>query len=242
VTTNDIFAGATKRHLLEIAYYNGRQTPPVITLKELAARLWIEVGNRTTGSRLKIPNSQLLLSCDRSLRLNRKVVERARAELAKIKPGQVEQFELLLEVPRSARAVMDVTLNNERYVSGATIEQLVEAAIEAAGEEVAAKEKARRIKDREKFERQLAEYDEQLQAERARAELTENSVARLSEEKTANDTAALDALVERGSERFGTLRTCVRGASLFVALIPLAALVNLAISGQLGWLSGARDS
>ncbi|BBC70916.1 hypothetical protein AEB_P0048 [Altererythrobacter sp. B11] len=194
VTTNDIFARATKRHLLEIAYYNARQTPPIITLKELAAKLWIEIGNRGAASRFKIPNSQLLLSCDRSLRLNRKVVDRARAELAKIKPEQVEQFELLLEVPRSARAVMDATLNNERYVSGATIEQLVEAAVDAAGEEVAAKEKARRIKEHEQFKRQLAEVEQKLEAEQLRAEKTEQSAACIAEEKASNDIATLDAL------------------------------------------------
>ncbi len=237
VTTNDVFAGATKRHLLEIAYYNSGQTPPIITLKELAAKLWIEVGNRTAEARFKIPNSQLLLSCDRSLRLNRKVVDRARAELAKIKPSQVEQFELLLEVPRSARAVMDVTLNNETYVSGATIEQLVEAAVTAAGEEVAAKEKALRAKDREKFGRQLAEVEEKLENERARAQRKEESAAHLSQEKAAADIATLDALAERAGERFVMIQWFVRLVTVALALIPLYRLGSSALAGQLDWWS-----
>lgn len=233
VTTNDVFAGATKRHLLEIAYYNSRQTPPVITLKELAAKLWIEVGSKAKESRLQIPNSQLLLSCDRALRLNRKVVERARAELAKIKPGQVEQFELLLEVPRSARAVMDATLNNERYVSGVTVEQLVEAAVEAAGEEAAAKEKARRLREREKFERRLAESEEILRAERDRADQTALAVAQLRVNKSESDAVILRALTEKASVYFHQIKCSVRFLTIVMAAIPLVAIGNLAYHNAL---------
>ncbi|MDE0883817.1 MAG: hypothetical protein OSB21_14590, partial [Myxococcota bacterium] len=89
VTSNDRFAGSIKRHLIEIAYYNGRQIPPVVTLRELSAKLWIDIGATDDTARLGLPNSQLLYACDKALRFNRRVVEKAREELKKVKPDQL---------------------------------------------------------------------------------------------------------------------------------------------------------
>lgn len=231
VTTNEIFAGATRRHLLEISYYNERQTPPVISLKELAAKLWIEAGNRDRTSVTSLPNSHLLMSCDRALRFNRRVVEKARQELAKVKPEQLEQFELLLEVPRSARAVMDLSLNNEKYVSGDSIGQLVEAAIQAAGEEVGAKAKAQRARDHARFKQDLAEADAKIEAEKARAdelikqaeEHAQKATAAEAAKATA-DSSIFEAMESRATRTFASLRTMVRLAGIVVALVPLGAL------------------
>lgn len=224
ITTNEVFAGAIRRNLIEMSYYNSKQIPPVITLKELAAKLWIELGNSDRASILSLPNSQLLLSCDRALRFNRKVVDKARAELAKVNPDQLAQFELLLEVPRSARAVMDITLNNDRYVSGDTVGQLVEAAVEAAGAEVSAKARAQRARDHERFKKELAENEKKLETEQQRADESERMVRELAERRASTDTSMLEAAGTYASGRFTKLRFWIRSASVFIAFAPLTAV------------------
>lgn len=244
VTPNEVFAGATRRHLMDTAYYNERQVPPVISLKELAAKLWIEGGNRDAASVTSLPNSHLLMSCDRALRLNRQVVDKARQELARVKPEQLKQFELLLEVPRSARAVMDVSLNNEKYVSGDSVGQLVEAAIMAAGEEVTAKAKAQRERDHARFKKELAEADEKIEAEKARSEAlsqqAEEKAAEAGEAKQAKedaDNSILEALALGTSDTFGCVRTALRCTGIFVTIAPIGALVISLSAGQLSiWM------
>lgn len=236
VTTNDIFAGATKRHFQEISYYNSRQTPPVVSMKELSARLWIEVGNKNKNNQFDIPSSQLLLSCDRALRLNRKVVENARAELAKIKPEQVEQFELLLEVPRSARAVMDATLNNEKYVSGDTIEQLVAAAVDAAGEEAASKEKLKRTKDRQIFEKQLAKVTDDLEQQRLIIQNIENDKLSEIQIRRENDIIIIISLCKKASERYKSTKFYARIIAVFAVIVPSILIFNSLLTEEKGWL------
>jgi hypothetical protein len=232
VTSNPTFAGSVRRFLIETNYYNATQTPPIITLKELAARAWIEVGV-SDAERMSIPRSQLLLSCDRSLRLNRRVVEKAKTLLGRVNPEQLQQFELLLEVPRSARALMDQTLNSEKYVSGENIELLVEAAVEAAGREVAAKERERRIKDTSKLKQKVTEVEEELAAEReARTSETQQLTGSLATaeasllEARERDESMLDALVQGATSSTQSWRRKIRVVYLVAALFPLAAFVQ----------------
>ncbi|WP_157083132.1 hypothetical protein [Novosphingobium lentum] len=234
VTTNEVFAMATKRHLLETAYYNARQVPPIVSLKELAAKLWIEVGNSAKNNFLSLPNSQLLLSCDRALRFNLKIVEKARSELAKVRPEQLQQFELLLEVPRSARAVMDVTLNNEKYVSGDTVEQLVEAAVEAAGAEVGVKARALRARDQQKFRAELAEAEKKIETEQARALEDRQLAERERAAREEADESMLEAVGTNASRRFKVIRFSVRMASVAVAVLPLGGIALALWNGVLG--------
>ncbi|WP_166675208.1 hypothetical protein [Novosphingobium sp. PhB55] len=251
VTTNDTFAGAIRRHLCETYYYNKRHIPPIITMRELSAKLWLEVGNIDRSARLSLPNSQLLVTCEKALRYNRKVVDRARDLLREVKPEQLDQFEILLEVPRSARAVMDFALNNEGYVSGDNVEGLVEAAIQAAGKEVADKAKAQREKDLRKHQEQLALAEkatedtrtlaeEQIAQERERAEAILEAEKRKSEEAARSlqaisaeharvetrareaDNSITEAIGERATERFGFQKSFIRNVSVIVAIVPLA--------------------
>jgi hypothetical protein len=221
VTSNDAFAGATRRYLQEISYYNNRQVPPVVTLRELAARVWLEIGNKEKEDRLKIPQSQLLLSCDRALRYNRKVVEKAKTELAKVRPEQLTQFEMLLEVPRSARAVMDAALNNEKYVSGDNIEQLVEAAIQAAGEEVGKKERSKRIKEKEELTKKLTSFEEALEVERETSARQRDSIERLAESEKARDQETVEGLCQKANQQFRSIKAIVRALSALVVLPPM---------------------
>lgn len=232
VTSNEAFSGAIRRHLINTNYYNSRQISAVVSLKELSAKLWLEIGEADREARLSLPNSQLLLSCDRALRFNRKVVEKAREELKKVNPGQLQQFELLLEVPRSARAVMDFTLNNEKYVTGGNVDKLVEAAIEAAGAEVGARAREQRIKDREKFRKDLAAAELAIEKEKRIAEQHRQAAYAAEAEKLAfelraqeADLSMLEALSARASERFGVSRTWIRSASIFAAFAPLVIAV-----------------
>lgn len=231
VTTNDAFAGTTSRTLREMNYYNSRQIPPIITLKELSAKVWIEVGNKDASDRFAIPRSQMLLSCDRALRFNRNVVEKAKAELAKVKPEQLPQFELLLEIPRSARAIMDATLSDEKYVSGDTIEQLVEAAVDAAGREASSKERELRLRERTKLNAKLAEVETQLESVKSLSEDHIQALESIRSDKAKKDSDMIEALVEKALSRFALWRTFVISAALFVALVPLAVTIFSYMTG-----------
>lgn len=239
VTSNDRFAGSIKRFLVEIAYYNARQVPPVVTMRELSAKLWIDTGSTDATARLDLPNSQLLYACDKALRFNRKVVEKAREELKKVKPDQLKQFELLLEVPRSARAVMDLTLNDERNVTSGNIDQLLEAAIAAAGEEVGEKAKEQRRRDSERHRKQLAEIESDLDTERQRALSAEERAEAIDAERKRVeargreiDREMLNALADRASTRFRNARRVIRGLSVLLALVPVVSAIVLLVTGE----------
>jgi hypothetical protein len=239
VTSNDRFAGSIKRFLIETSYYNTRQVPPVVTLRELSAKLWIDIGSTDAVARLDLPNSQLLYACDKALRFNRKVVEKAREELRKVKPDQLKQFELLLEVPRSARAVMDLTLNNERNVTSGNIDQLLEAAIAAAGEEVGEKAKEQRRRASERHRKQLMEVEATLDAERQRAVSAEERAKAIEAERERVeargrdvDEEMLNAIAERATERFQKARDVIRTLSVISALVPLISVPVLLLTGN----------
>lgn len=239
VTSNDRFAGSIKRFLIEISYYNGRQVPPVVTLRELSAKLWIDIGSTDAAARLDLPNSQLLYACDKALRFNRKIVEKAREELKKVKPDQLKQFELLLDVPRSARAVMDLTLNDERNVTSGNVDQLLEAAIAAAGEEVGEKAKEQRRRDSERHKKQLEAIESNLDAERQRAlsaeeraEAIEAERERVAARASEIDHEMLNATAERATSRFRNARNIIRASSVLLALVPLVSAVVLLVTGE----------
>jgi hypothetical protein len=245
VTSNNTFAASVRRHLLETHYYNAHQIPPVVTLKELAARTWIEIGS-ADRDRLRIPRSQLLLSCDKSLRLNRRVVERAKAHLARVNPDQLKQFELLLEVPRSARALMDATLNNEKYVTGDNVELLVEAAVEAAGREVAKKERDRRIKDTSKLKGHVRDVQGALEAEKvARQSEREALLGQVSEaQRELNEARRRDdeMIAKVASDTSAQLIRCkglLRTIYLLLGAVPLIGFLLSLKKDDPNWLYGA---
>jgi hypothetical protein len=222
VTSNNAFAGVTKRHLVDVNYYNAGQIPPIVTLKELSARAWIEVGV-SDAERMSIPRSQLLLTCDRSLRLNRRVVEKAKEHLQKANPDQLRQFELLLELPRSARALMDHTLNDEKYVSAENIELLVESVVDAAGREGAEKERTKRLKETAALKGKLQESEEALANERSarlQREEAHNEHVAIAKER---DSATLDACARSISKRFRKAKKGWRLAYFVAAFVPLLA-------------------
>jgi hypothetical protein len=245
VTSNNTFAASVKRHLLETHYYNAQQVPPVVTLKELAARTWIEIGSGDQD-KLRIPRSQLLLSCDKSLRLNRRVVERAKAHLARVNPDQLKQFELLLEVPRSARALMDATLNNEKYVTGDNVELLVEAAVEAAGREVAKKERDRRVKDTSRLKGQVRDVEGALEAEKlARQSEREALLGQVSEtqrelnEARRRDDEMIAKVASDTSAQLIWWKRLLRLAYVLLGLIPLLGFALSLKTDEPNWLYGA---
>lgn len=219
VTTNDAFVGATRRYLVEGFFYNENQIPPVISLQELSAKVWLEIGENNK-KREKLASSHLLLACERSVKINRDVVEKAKEELSKFNPEKLEQFELLLRVPRSARAVVDRTLNNASYVSGANIETLVEAAIHAAADEVSKAEKRRRQKLGQEYEAKIAENLATIDDERLRRESAEQRAASLREQQVQIDQEMIEHLEARANIKFRKHARWLRIVGLIIAPIP----------------------
>ena len=239
VTSNDAFTGSIRRHLLETMYYNSGQVLPIINLRELAARTWLEVGiTKKNGS--NIPKSQLLRSCGKVALINEKAIARARDELSKIDPEKSKQFELLLQLPRSARAAADLILNDEKYATGPNSTLMLEAAIKAAGESEAAKERAKA----EKREAKLTSSIDELSslAEQNKGELQHHQQQLLQSDE--RDREYIIGVLDRWNRRKKIALTVFRIIAIIVALVALvvgirtfstnANLVELAIYVSLG--------
>jgi hypothetical protein len=221
VTTNSTYCGAVRRYLTDTFYYNCGQIPPVISLQELSAKVWLEIGENNK-KRLSLASGHLLLACERSVRLNPAVVERAKEELATADPEKLEQFERLLSVPRSARAIVDRTLNNITNITGESIGSLVEAAIYAAGEEVAQREAQRRDELIAIHSELLGQKDSELDDERLRRESAEGRFGSERARAAQVDSDIAQSLASEASERFRKRLGQIRAFGLVVAIVPLA--------------------
>jgi hypothetical protein len=173
-------------------------------------------------------------------------VERAKAHLARVNPDQLKQFELLLEVPRSARALMDATLNNEKYVTGDNVELLVEAAVEAAGREVAKKERDRRIKDTSKLKGHVRDVQGALEAEKvARQSEREALLGQVSEaQRELNEARRRDdeMIAKVASDTSAQLIRCkglLRTIYLLLGAVPLIGFLLSLKKDDPNWLYGA---
>lgn len=219
-TNNNTYFSATRRFLNQNFVYTPSQIPPVISLQELAAKTWLEIGeNREAGSELGL--SHLLLACERSLRLNEDVVNRAREELAQISKEKLQEFELLLNVPRSVRAVVDKTLNNANYVTSDSIESLVDAAIHAAAEQVTQKEKQKRSDLNAKHYKELEERELTIQNERLRRESAEERIASLRDEFLQKDNEIIFSATNYASARLDKIINSSRVFGFFSFISPL---------------------
>jgi hypothetical protein len=127
---------------------------------------------------------------------------------------------------------MNVTLNNEKYVSGDTIEALVEAAVQAAGEEIAAKERGKRLKAHQEFSQKFAEYEELLSYEQKRAQENQIAVDSLTNLESGRIQDMINGLVDQSNKRFSRLRFAIRIISIFIAVAPLATVLSMYTAGS----------
>lgn len=220
VTNNSTFFGATRRFLSQNFVYSSSQVPPVISLQELAAKTWLEVG-AAPGEGAALAFSHVLLSCERSLRLNEEVVNRARQELSQISEEKLAEFELLLNVPRSVRALVDKTLNNENYVTSDSIEGLVDAAIHAAAETVSKQEKQKRTQLKAEYENKIANHLIEVENERLRRESAENRNREMERSLFDGNKEIVRALVARSQLKFRSSILWIRIFGVFSFVSPI---------------------
>lgn len=237
VTNNSTYFGATRRFLTQNFIYSAAQIPPVISLQELAAKTWLEVGAKSDNNS-NIALSQLLLSCERSLRLNEEVVNRAREELSQISEERLAEFDLLLSVPRSVRALVDKTLNNASYVTSESIEGLMDAAIHAAAEQVSKQEKQKRSDLKAKYEKEIADRQSDVDNERLRRESAENRNREIENSLLTKNHEIMRALSSQAQSRFRWRIFATRFAGALAFISPIA-LYFLQDDSNLNIISGS---
>ena len=124
VTRNTTFANRSRAYCLQARVINHTQQGPVIHQREIATIAWLRTG---LGAALDIPRSALIATCDRVLRLRLEVQAAVAATLSDATPEKMEQFNLLIQDYRSIRKLADETLNDERVVTAANADLLLEA-------------------------------------------------------------------------------------------------------------------
>ena len=128
----------------------------MIHQRELATIAWLRTG---LDAEENIPKASLIAACERVLSV-RKEVTNAVAERLKqaTTKEKLEQFELLLLDQRSLRKLADTTLNDERVVTDANAEQLLEVMRKATAEEAKAEYEAalrQKVADHRKAQKAL---------------------------------------------------------------------------------------
>jgi len=120
---------------------------------------------------------------------------------------------------------MDQTLNSEKYVSGSTIEHLVEVAILAAGEHATAKEKEKREKQKKSFEAKLTAAEHDLETAHTTLEERTAQIGKLAEAVRLSDSSMIASLSERASGHFRIFRVVVQLATAIVVVAPLVTAI-----------------
>lgn len=158
VTRNQAFARRSREYCLQSQLIGARHEGPVIHHRELATLAWLRTG---LDAEENIPRASLIAACERVLRVRREVTTAVAERLSEVTTREkLEQFELLLLDQRSLQKLADTTLNDERVVTDANAEQLLEIMRQATAEEA-------RAEHRTAMQRELAAHRE---AQRALAE------------------------------------------------------------------------
>ncbi|WP_316158304.1 MULTISPECIES: hypothetical protein [unclassified Bradyrhizobium] len=172
VTRNSIFVRQSRKYCLEGRMIYQTQEGPVIHARDLATTAWLRTG---LGADETIPRGHLIATCDRVLQVRPEVRHALAAQLARITPERLEQFNLLMQDARSVQKLADETLNNEDVVTSENAEHLLEVMRAATAEELREKHEAEMIaermaaqEERERAAKQLASLSGQVNSLRER--------------------------------------------------------------------------
>jgi hypothetical protein len=230
VTRNSTFVKHSRAYCLESRLMNQLQEGAVIHQRHLATLAWLRTG---LGADDVIPRGHLLATCDRILRVRPEVRDAVAEKLKEVTPDSLEQFELLISDARSMRRLADITLNNEKIVTGENASELLKAMRQATIEEEKKEFESRLELERKKA---AAKLDDQKSLTRNRHE----EVDRVSRE-LADAQAQLAALHSADVSRATAIAngtSKVVGRIGTVVIIGLCLAVAAAILNSLtGWLS-----
>jgi hypothetical protein len=209
---------------------NKLQEGAVIHQRHLATLAWLRTG---LGADDIIPRGHLLATCNRILRVRPELREAVAEKLKEVTPGSLEQFELLVSDARSMRRLADMTLNNEKIVTGENASELLEAMRQATIEE-----EKKEFESRLELQRQQATV--KLREQRRLTQDRHQEVDRVSRELAdarAQIAARHSADVSRATA-VASETTKVIGRIGMVVLFALCLAAAAAILNSLtGWLS-----
>jgi len=183
VTRNSTFVKQSRSYCIENGMLNSVQQGPIIHQRELATVAWLRTG---LGASEDIPRGHLIAICERVLMVRPEVKRAVASVLSQVTPEKLEQFDLLLADQKSLRKLADETLNDESVVTAQNAERLLELMKAAA------------------IEKERAEFDAKLQAEKARHAAAERLAAETAS-RVASERDAARALVAADERRRSAL-------------------------------------
>ena len=223
VTRNSTFVKHVRNYCLQSRMITEMQEGPVIYQRELATTAWLRTG---LGADEAIPRGHLIATCERVLQVRPEVRNALAAQLAKITPERLDQFNLLMQDARSVQKLADQTLNNESVVTTENAEHLLNVMREATVEEL-----------REKHEAELA-------AERAAArdymERSSAEIERLSDLVNASKNRELE-IQRKIDTRIEGLIAAVNKAATQIEYTVAGILVCLGFAGGINHFIGVFD-
>lgn len=217
-TRNGNFVNHARSYCLTSRMINETQEGPIIHQRELATVAWLRTG---LGGDETIPRGHLVATCDRVLQVRPEVRAAVAAQLTRITPDRLEQFNLLMQDARSVRKLADQTLNNESVVTSENAEQLLNVMRLATAEE---------LQERHEAEMRAKQAASAIEIEKASSEI-ESLSKEVSDLK--NQQAEVFALKELQLKSVVAAVNKVCQRTEIVAAIILAAIGVCAIINQL---------
>lgn len=218
-TRNPTFVKHARNYCLQSRLLDSTQEGPIIHQRELATVAWLRTG---LGADDKIPRGHLIATCDRVLQMRPEVRNAVAAQLARITPERLEQFNLLMQDSRSVQKLADQTLNNEDVVNADNAEHLLDVMREATAEDL-----------RGRHEAELKEERERAQQERDRAS---SEITRLSDEVEDLRKRQANALALKETQ-VGEVVSSVNSVMWRVEFAVVAVLLVLGVAGAFNFFT-----
>jgi hypothetical protein len=229
VTRNPTFVKHSRAYCLESRLMNRLQEGAVIHQRHLATLAWLRTG---LGVDDVIPRGHLLATCDRVLRVRPEVRDAVAEKLKEVTPESLEQFELLVSDARSMRRLADMTLNNEKIVTGENVPELLEAMRQATIEE-----------EKKQFESRLeseqAKHKEAMRKQRTLTRSQQEEADRISQElelaqaqiagRHEADVSRVEGIASDTTRTVGRVGALV----LFVVALAIGAAILNSLTGRL---------
>ena len=213
LTHNARFSSVVRRACVDLQYLTLNQVSPVIHVREGAVAAWLRAGAGQAD--LTIPQNLLYNACARALGVSRDFVEKVKRKARSLTPEKQEQFELLLQIPKTSQLLLDITLGDVEVIDPNNVGDALQRMQDMLTEKV------RKESDRQlEFERQAAEAKLREAEEAKTSALAQAGNAQASAERVASHMEAVrSAAVTKAESNFNVRWRAIQTISVIVVSI-----------------------
>jgi hypothetical protein len=224
VTRNHTFVRNVRSYCIQGRMINEMQEGPVIHQRELATTAWLRTG---LGADEAIPRGHLVATCERVLQLRPEVRSALAAQLTKLTPERLEQFNVLIQDARSVRTLADRTLNNENVVTADNARQLLDVMREAMVDELTETHEAELASIRDELKKSSDEASSQIE------KLT-GEIRRLNDEQSH--------VAAREAQQVEAIALAMNKRAWWIEVLIATVLILLGAFGALNYMTGIVDN